>query len=383
MSKDEAYLRRNWQSIKKVLLFLISKDFKQNGLIGDNNHCTYDRELMGINTMTGSCYLAALRAAEIMAQKVGDKDFALRCRELFESGSAHSVHLMWDGEYFYQRLLPEDYPSNIHRAQYGRGCLSDQLLGQSLAHQVGLGYLYPKKNVDSALRSIFRYNWFPKLAAYYDQNKRGRNFAEPNEAGLVIVTWPKGKKVQGKFINEVWSGIEYQVASHMLYEGLIPEGLAILRGIHERYDGLRHNPWNEPEAGEHYARALASWGCLISVSGFTYDGPAGVLGFAPRMQADNFKAFFTASEGWGSLLQQRSSKIQTNSVMVKWGEINLNKLRFELPTDSRVKDVSISLSDTQKEYDADFSQTGNLIDIKLKDELTVECGQDLVTVIRW
>src|SRR5881397_3957504 len=92
--------------------------------------------------------------------------------------------------------------------------------------------------------------------------------------------------------------------SHLLYEGMIREGLSIIRGIHDRYDGKRHNPWNEVECGDHYARALASWGCLIALSGFVYDGPAGRLGFAPRWQQENFKAFFTAAEGWGSLSQK-------------------------------------------------------------------------------
>ena len=105
--------------------------------------------------------------------------------------------------------------------------------------------------------------------------------------------------------DEVWTGIEYQVASALLHRSMIREGLSILRGVDDRYDGKRHNPWNEVECGDHYARALASWGCLIAVSGFVYDGPAGRLGFAPRWQAENFRAFFTAAEGWGTIEQVR------------------------------------------------------------------------------
>ena len=94
----------------------------------------------------------------------------------------------------------------------------------------------------------------------------------------------------------------------MLQEGLTQEGLTLVRGIHDRYDGVKRNPWNEIECGDHYARAMAAWGCLLGVSGYVYDGPAGTIGFAPRMTPDDFKCFFTAAEGWGSLVQRREAR---------------------------------------------------------------------------
>lgn len=39
--------------------------------------------------------------------------------------------------------------------QDGKGCLSDQLLGQYLAHTVGLGYVLDPAHVRTASRSIF------------------------------------------------------------------------------------------------------------------------------------------------------------------------------------------------------------------------------------
>jgi hypothetical protein len=264
------------------------------------------------------------------------------------------------------------------------------LLGQSLAHQVGLGYLYPKNNINQALKSVFRYNWFPELAPYYEKHKQGRNFAEPNEPGLVIVTWPKGKEVEGEFINEVWSGIEYQVASHMLYEGLVPEGLAILRGIHDRYDGRRHNPWNEPEAGEHYARAMASWGCLISASGYTYNGPKGIIGFAPRLKQDNFKSFFTAAEGWGSLIQKRGANSQSNIITVKWGKLVLSELQFELPQGAEPTNVKVTLNDENYQFQEKLQfkkiiQKGsmNKINIYLSNKILIESNKSISVEMFW
>src|SRR5260370_6334553 len=100
----------------------------------------------------------------------------------------------------------------------------------------------------------------------------------------------------------------------MIDEGMVEEALAIIRGVHDRYDGRKHNPWNEVECGDHYARALASWGCLTELAGFTFDGPPGHLGFAPRFQQDEFKCFFFAAEGWGSFRQRPAVKTRRNTI---------------------------------------------------------------------
>ena len=52
--------------------------------------------------------------------------------------------------------------------------------------------------------------------------------------------------------------VEFQVATNITYDGLITEGLSMVKAVHERYRPEKHNPWNEIECGDHYARALAS-----------------------------------------------------------------------------------------------------------------------------
>ena len=58
-----------------------------------------------------------------------------------------------------------------------------------------------------------------------------RAFAGDKDKGLLICTWPKGGRPPAVMLysDEVWTGIEYQVAAHMIYEGMIEEGLAIVR----------------------------------------------------------------------------------------------------------------------------------------------------------
>ena len=178
-----------------------------------------------------------------------------------------------------------------------------------------------------------------------------------------------------RYRDEVWTGIEYQVAAHMLHEGKVIEGLSIVRAIHQRYDGARHNPWSEIECGEHYARSLASWGCLLAASGFVYDGPAARIGFAPRLSAENFKAFFSASEGWGTLEQSRAGNTQRNRIAVAWGRVRMETLQFELPAGARFSAVSVRGNGTT--LGATGVQDGSRLRSSLDRPFVAERGQSI------
>ncbi len=329
MSADDSFLRRNWADIRRVLMYSIEQDGNEDGLIENSQHNTFDINFEGANTFVGSLYLAALRAGEEMARLVGDTEFAARVRRVYESGRRLTVDRLWNGDYFVQDVDLEKHAKH----QYGEGCLSDQLFGQGWAHQVGLGYIYPEDKVRRALEAVWRYNWAPDVGPYNQQHKPERWFAYPGDAGLFTCTWPRSLYLrQGvRYRNEVWTGIEYQVAGHMIWEGMVEEGLAIVRGIHDRYDPRVHNPFNEVECGDHYARALASWGVYLALSGYAYDGPAGRLAFAPRVQADEFRAAFTAAEGWGTFAQRREVGRQSARVELKYGRLRLRELTLALP----------------------------------------------------
>ncbi|GAF77114.1 unnamed protein product, partial [marine sediment metagenome] len=232
-SADNAFLKHNWPRIKKALLFSIGRDGNDDGLIEDSQHNTFDINFEGPNTFVGSLYLAALRAGEEMAREMGDEQFAKRCRKIFKSGSWLSVERLWDGEYFIEVVDLVKHPKH----QYEKGCLSDQLFGQGWAEQLGLGYIYPAENVKKALQSIWKYNWAPDIGPYNVDHKPERWFARDGEPGLFTCTWPKSPYLPAgvRYKNEVWTGIEYQVAGHMVWEDMVTEALAICRGIHERY----------------------------------------------------------------------------------------------------------------------------------------------------
>lgn len=67
-------------------------------------------------------------------------------------------------------------------------------------------------------------------------------------------------------------GLEgYQVAAHMVQEGVIEEGTHLMRAVHWRYNGEFRNPWNELECGSNYARSMASFSLLPSLTGMPVD----------------------------------------------------------------------------------------------------------------
>jgi hypothetical protein len=124
-----------------------------------------------------------------------------------------------------------------------------------------------------------------------------RVFADGDDAGLLLCTWPHGGRpaVPIRYADEVWTGSEYQVAAHCWREGLHHEGRAVLDAVWARYDGRRRNPFNEIECGDHYARSLAGWSALQALAGFTHDGPAGAYTF----RCPETAVPFLASSGWG------------------------------------------------------------------------------------
>jgi hypothetical protein len=184
-----------------------------------------------------------------------------------------------------------------------------------------------------------------------------------------------------RYRNEIWTGIEYQVAGHMAWEGMLTEALAICRGIHERYHPSKHNPWNEIECGDHYARALASWTMLTGLSGFRYHGPKRRLGFAPRITPEHFRSPFTAAEGWGTLAQERSATGQTSEVSVALGVVPLSSLELEVPGGAVVRTADVTLRGST--LDALFHQESDQVTLVVPEGCVVGPGETLRVALQW
>lgn len=316
LSGDLEWLRGIWPRVKKALEFAWVPggwDADRDGVLEGVQHNTYDVEFYGPNPMCGIYYLGALRAGEEMARAVGDNGAAAEYRKLFENGRQWTDANLFNGEYYVQQIRGTEKskiaPSLMStmgseetenpQYQVGGGCLVDQLVGQYLAEVAGLGDLVLRANVRKTLQSIYRYNYKRTLA---EHDTVQRTFALNDEAALVVCDYGKAKRprIPFPYYAEVFTGLEYVAASHMLFAGMTREGIECIRSVRARYDGERRNPWDEAECGHHYARAMAAWSGVIALSGFRYHGPTATVWVTPRLAAPEFRCFWSTATGWGT-----------------------------------------------------------------------------------
>jgi uncharacterized protein (DUF608 family) len=347
---DTGWMKTLWPDAKRALEYaFVQWDADRDGVMEGEQHVTYDIELYGPNPFSGAIYLAALRAGAAMAEAVGDPESARRYASLAEKGAQRLEELCWNGTYYVQRIPPpheirtDPYrtdslgaslegvaPGEPPRYQIGEGCLSDQLLGDWMARCAGLGGVLPRRRVISALRSIFRHNF---RRGFHEHPNAQRIYATADESGLLQCSWPQGGRPSLPFpySDEVWTGVEYHVAAHLIWEGAGREGLDIVRAARDRYDGRKRNPWDEVECGHHYARAMSSWSLLHALSGFSWDGVEKRLAFAPRVQPTRFRGLFTAGTGWGTFEQARRGPRLVVTLRVLGGSFDVRCLGLEWP----------------------------------------------------
>ncbi|MGA2035802.1 MAG: GH116 family glycosyl-hydrolase [Thermoguttaceae bacterium] len=251
MSANQAFLERLWPKVKKSLEYLIRQDRNQDGIMDGAQMNTLDAPWFGKIAWLSSLYVAALRAGEQMALEMGDAAFARQARAIADAGGRNIDAQLFNGEYYLQ------IPDEAHRKSVGSmdGCEIDQVFGQSWAFQVGLDRVLPREHTRTALGSLWQYNFTPDVGPFRQAHKPGRWYAMAGEGGLLMCSWPKGEthrvhEAYDYYFNECMTGFEYQVAGHMIWEGLVEEGLAVTRAIHDRYHASRRNPWNEVECGQ-------------------------------------------------------------------------------------------------------------------------------------
>ncbi len=369
LSGDLEFLKGVWPGAKRALEFAWKDwDPDQDGVMTGVQHNTYDIEFKGPNPMMGAIYLTALLAGEKMARALGDEYSAKKYRRIFDTGRLKLDEQTWNGEYYiqvYDKAVEEKY-------QLGNGCLSDQVLGQWMAHVVDLGYVLPEEKVKSSVSSIYKYNFKETLSEHYNPQ---RIFALGDEAGLLLCSWPRGNRPALPFVysDEVWTGIEYQVAAHLIYEGFIDEGLNIVRAVRNRYDGERRNPWNEVECGHHYARAMASWSLLTALSGFHYSAPEQKISFHPAINERNFTCFWSAGPGWGIYNQRLYSNAIRAEIRMLYGMKNSLKV-FSLPApnaarDNRKADVTVTVGERELAAEALFAGGKSIVTLSQPEQI--------------
>jgi hypothetical protein len=230
---------------------------------------------------------------------------------LYDRGITRAEQELYTGEYFIQRVdrrtLPHGSPEEQAlearegpKYQYGTGCLSDGVIGSWMSLVCGVGQVLDVRKVQRHLTAVHRYNLKPDLSTH--ANAQRPAYAANHDGGLLLCTWPRGGKPSLPFVysDEVWTGVEYQVASHLMLLGEPAKALDIVRTCRARYDGRVRNPYNEYECGHWYGRALASYALLQGMSGARYDAVDKILYLHPPTRGD-FRAFLSTNTGYGTV----------------------------------------------------------------------------------
>lgn len=345
ISGDHTWLEKLWPSVKSSMNYCIDTwDPKHKGLLEEPHHNTYDIEFWGPDGMCTSFYLGALHAFINMGTELG-KDVTFY-QELLNKGKNFLEDSLFNGEYFYQIVkttglqtpdpveaskisMGGDYSPEaleiLHKEgpkyQYGNGCISDGVLGIWLASVCGLENFIDPEKVQSHLYSVYTYNMKHDLSDHVNPQRPG--YAMGTDGGLLLCTWPKGGQPSLPFVysNEVWTGIEYQVASHLMMMGLVEEGLDIVRTCRKRYDGIIRNPFNEYECGHWYARAMSSYGLLQGLTGIRYDAVEDKLYLDSKM-GDTFTLFLATETGFGNAGLKNGEPF----LEVKYGDIQVDEI---------------------------------------------------------
>lgn len=271
---DDKWLAALWPKVKKALAFAWIPaeqwtwnakwreggwDVGKSGLMDGEQHNTMDVNYYGPNSQMGFWYLGALRAAEEMAKAMKDDAFAKECREIYEKGTRRIDAELFNGDY-YEQHITEGHGELPY--QLGKCCLVDQLVGQQMAHLWGLGDLAKKENLRKTCESIMKWNFLPDFTRHFNNM---RTYCAGKESGLLMGSWPRGRlKTPFPYFGEVMTGFEYVAAAEMVFQGMDTDAVKVVKAIRDRHDGLKRNPFNEPECGHNYARSMASWNVLLA-----------------------------------------------------------------------------------------------------------------------
>ncbi|MCE5342514.1 MAG: non-lysosomal glucosylceramidase [Eubacteriales bacterium] len=313
LSSDRAFLARLYPAACRALDYA-RRTWDPDGdqLLEAKQHNTYDIEFIGVNPLSGVLYLAALKAMAAMAEALDKPADQSAFTETYRQSAAALDERCFNGEWYVQRTGLEPPPY-----QFGDGCLSDQLFGQTLAFLTGLGELLPHEHLRMATASIWRYNFSDGHTPRWCLQ---RTFVAPDEAGLRLCSWPHGGEPAFPFVysDEVWTGVEYQAATTMVCLGMFKEAEALVSAVRARFDSNRRNPFNEMECGFHYARSMAAWGLIPAYGGMTL---AGGTRFAPRIHQEDFQSIFSDGQRWGVVRQTMDAQGQLRQQITVLGTI--------------------------------------------------------------
>lgn len=256
---DFGYLCGLWGNVVRAMDSIQSLDTDGDGLPDyDTRRNTYDAwNFSGTPTYISVLWLAALKAAALIADRMQDAKRAEQWRALLEKGKNSLEEKLWNGEY---------YDLWRNETETDESLMSDQLDGEWFLRIMGIGGNLSDERVRSVIKVI------------YDQNF-------DTEAGLINAACPKGKSTtistyKNCQAGAVWTGIGYAMAALSLSVGLQKFADMEVTSIH--CNQLRMGAfWDHWECGHHYTRPMSSWTTLNAALGLSINSEARLIQLNP------------------------------------------------------------------------------------------------------
>src|SRR6185437_10209670 len=178
------------------------------------------------------------------------------------------------------------------------------------------------------------------VGPYIAHHKGGRPYVLSGEGGMLMDTNPRndtdpyGKDItwQAGYFNECMSGVEHQVASHLMSEGMVKESLALTRSIHDRYHATKRNPYN-------------------------------------------FKTPFTAAEGWGTFEQQQNQQRLLAKIHIKKGTLSLQQIAVQSAEGMKANKANCSVGN--KKITANITHSAGRTEIQFTNPEVIREGEVL------
>jgi hypothetical protein len=225
------------------------------------------------------------------------------------------------------------------------------------------------------VKSVFRYNYVPDLSEHECVQ---RTYALNDDGGVLVASYASGKRPEIPFpyFAESWTGEEYQFAAHLVFEDMTTEAQAVVESARLRHDGERRNPWNEPECGHHYARAMSAWALVVALSGFHYSGVDRKLTLTPRLRTQSFVCFWSVPSGWGKFSQTTNAASHRVEVEVQEGSLTVASLA--LAGDGIVARKKVSAHLGREVLPATLREEAKLRVVAFDQQVRIVPGQSLV-----
>ncbi len=256
---DREYLTSLWDNVRRAMDAMEKLDTDKDGLPDyDTRRNTYDAwNFSGTPVYISVLWLAALKAAAVIADRIGDKTCFDKWSTLLEKGKKSLEEKLWNGEYY-----------NLWRNndETDESLMTDQLDGEWFLRMTGLSGNIPDERVRAVVDLIFRTNF-------------------DNEQGLLNATVPRNRKTtihtyKNCQTTAVWTGIGYAFAALALSVDLKEIADKELQSISDNQMRFGHF-WDHWECGHHYTRPMSSWTTLHAVSGISVDFENKKLTFNP------------------------------------------------------------------------------------------------------